>query len=274
MVARSLVLVLLSVLFSTFACSGDDRPESSGPIEDTVEDPAAWESWTLGRLVYEAVTVEGGGSVRGTVRLADSAQPLADIPVSKDQAVCGEHRPDPSLKLGRENAVANVVVSLVGVTKGKRMEALPEPAKLDQVECVYVPHVQVVPLGTTLDIINSDPVLHNVHAYLNDTETLFNLALPIQGYRIQRTLDVPGIVSLRCDAGHTWMSGYIVVQEHPYYSLTTAAGSYSIDDVPAGRYRLKLWHGLLGETEVTVEVEANATAIVDLELNAPVIDPS
>jgi plastocyanin len=267
--------LVLSIPLLMLACRGDNREDPAALMEDTVREPVAAEGWSHpGVPAYEAIVVEGGGTVTGTVRLAEPVPALADLPVLRNQAACGEHRPDPSLVLGRENGVANVVVSLVGVSQGKQMEPLAEPATLDQVECEYVPHVQVVPVGTTLQIINSDPILHNVHAHLNGTESIFNLAMPIQGYRIQRSLDIPGIVSVKCDAGHTWMSAYIVVQEHPYYSVTTEDGFYSIEDVPAGKYRLKLWHGWLGETEVAVEMEANATATVDLELNAPKVDPS
>jgi plastocyanin len=273
MVARPGAL-LFSIPLWMLACRGGDSGNAAVPMEDTAQEPVAAEGWSPPTPVYEAIVVENGGTVAGTVRLADPVPVLADLPVVRNQDACGEHRPDPALVLGRENRVANVVVSLVGVSQGKPMEPLAEPATLDQVECEYVPHVQVVPVGATLRIINSDPILHNVHAYLNGTESIFNLAMPIQGYRIERTLDAPGIVSVQCDAGHTWMSAYIVVQEHPYYSMTTEDGSYSIEDIPPGKYRLKLWHGWLGETELPVEVEANATSTVDLELNAPKADPS
>ena len=273
MVARPGAL-LLSMPLLMLACRGGDGEDAAALMEDTVREPVAAEGWSPPVPAYEAIEVKDGGAVKGTVRLAAPPPVLADLPVLRNQATCGEHRPDPVLVLGRENGVANVVVSLAGVSQGKPMEPLDEPATLDQVECEYVPHVQVVPIGTTLRIINSDPILHNVHAYLNGTESIFNLAMPIQGYRIERTLDTPGIVSVQCDAGHTWMSAYIVVQEHPYYSMTTEDGSYSIEDVPAGKYRLKLWHGWLGETEVPLEIEANATSTVDLELNSPKPDPS
>jgi plastocyanin len=272
-VTRAGALLFLVPLLM-LACCGGDGEDAAAPMEDTVREPVAGEGWSPPIPAYEAMVVENGGAVTGTVRLSAPLPILADLPVLRNQATCGEHRPDPALVLGRENGVANVVVSLEGVSQGKPMDPLAQPATLDQVECEYVPHVQVVPVGTTLRIINSDPILHNVHAYLNGTESFFNLAMPIQGYRIERTLDTPGILSVQCDAGHTWMSAYIVVQEHPYYSMTTEDGSYSIEDVPVGKYRLKLWHGWLGETEVPLEIEANATSTVDLELNAPKTDPS
>jgi plastocyanin len=218
---------------------------------------------------YEVTDVAGGGSVRGIVRLSAPSALLPDIPVSKDQTACGEATANPSLEVGPGNAVVNAVVSLVGVMKGKPMAKLAKPAELDQRGCIYVPHLQIVPVGTTLEISNSDPILHNVHGYLGGSETLFNLAMPIQGFRIQRQLDRPGLVTLRCDAGHTWMSGYIVVQEHPYYAQTGSNGSFTLRDVPPGDYRLRLWHEFLGEKEVPLTVEADATASVELELTAP-----
>ena len=259
----------------TFACATDEGDVVPSAMEDTNQEPVAGEGWTPPTVpAYETIAVENGGTVAGTVRLTGTVPELPVLPVLRNQSVCGEDRSDPALLLGRDNGVANVVVSLVGVTRGKPMEPLAEPATLDQVACIYVPYLQVVPVGTTLRIVNSDPILHNVHAFLNGTESLFNLAMPIQDYRIDRSLDTPGTISVKCDAGHTWMSAYIVVEEHPYYSLTTEEGRYSIEDVPAGAYRLRLWHAWLGETEVPIEVEANATATVDVELNAPGEGPS
>ena len=277
MATRAAPFFLPPLFCLLFACSGGDDRENTPSSRETVDDAASSvESSPVypDPHRYEVISFEDAGALTGTVRLSATVAPLTGIPVLKDQSVCGTHSPNPSLELGTGNGVANVIVSLVGVTQGKPMEQLPAPTKLDQVGCLYVPHVQIVPLGSTLDIANSDPILHNVHAYLNGTETVFNLAMPLRGYRIRRRLDQPGLMSLKCDAGHTWMSGYIMVQEHPYYALTVADGSYSIEDVPVGKYVLKLWHEFLGETEVPVEIESDTTSTVDLELNAPAIDPS
>jgi len=273
--ARARVLRLLPLCLSLLlaACGADGPGGSSGMMDEPTPEPVGAESFTPPpEPVYQAISLTNGGTITGTIRLAGAAPPRPDLVVERNQAVCGEHRPDPSLVLGNDNTVANVVVSLRGIARGKEMEVLREPAKLDQVECEYVPHLQAFPVGTTLEIVNSDPVLHNVHGYLNETESIFNLAMPLEGYRIQRTLDVPGIVSVKCDAGHAWMSAYLVVQEHPYYAVTDEDGSYSLDDVPPGNYRLKLWHEWLGETDVPVEVEPDATAAVDLELSAAAVD--
>ena len=264
------VPTLTFLLCSLFACSGGERRDTPGSRDDAFGDAGSpRESESARPPAYETIAVDEGGAVAGTVRLSASLPPPAETPVLKDQAICGEHTPDPSLESGKENTIANVVVSLVGVTQGKEMPALPAPAKLDQKQCVYIPHIQILPPGTSVDIYNSDPILHNVHAYMNGSNTIFNLALPVQGFRIRRRLDDPGLVSLKCDAGHTWMSGYIVVQEHPYYALTTADGAYLIEDIPAGEYRLRIWHEWLGESEVSVLIEPGTTTTIELELTAP-----
>ena len=255
---------------SLLACSGGERRDAPESRDDALADAGSpRENESAQPPAYEAITVDDGGAVAGTVRLSASLPPLAEKPVLKDQAVCGEHTPDLSLELGKDNTIANVVVSLVGAVRGKEMPELREPAKLDQRKCVYLPHIQVVPPGTSVDIYNSDQILHNVHAYMNGSATIFNLALPVQGFRIRRRLDDPGLVSLKCDAGHTWMSGFIVVQEHPYYALTTADGAYLIGDAPAGEYRLRTWHEWLGESEVPVVIETGTTTTVELELTPP-----
>jgi plastocyanin len=256
------------LLCSLLACSGGEPRETPGSRDDAFGDTGSPRE-SARPPAYETVTVDDGGAVAGIVRLSASLPPPVETPVLKDQATCGEHTPDPSLELGKENTIANVVVSLVGVTQGKEMPELTEPAKLDQRQCVYIPHIQIVSPGTSVDIYNSDPILHNVHAFMNGSTTIFNLALPIQGFRIRRRLDDPGLVSLKCDAGHTWMSGYIVVQGHPYYALTKADGAYLIGDVPPGEYQLRTWHEWLGESEVKVVIEADTTTKIELELTAP-----
>jgi hypothetical protein len=99
----------------------------------------------------------------------------------------------------------------------------------------------------SLGISNSDPVLHNVHAHTCDSQrkTLFNIAQPLVGQRTPiaaEKLATPGFYALSCEAGHPWMSGYLVVADHAYYTVTGADGSFALDDVPPGKYTLRMWH--------------------------------
>jgi hypothetical protein len=173
--------------------------------------------------------------------------------VYKNRDVCGDHVPDESLQVGSTGQVKNVAVVLDGILAGKA--AAPTLARLDNRNCAFVPRVQTLTLGQTLELRNSDPILHDAHARLNFAETLFNLGLPVWR-RVQSKLSHPGLVVVDCNVLHTWMRAYIMVTEHPYATVTDAAGRFTLDQVPAGQYTLRLWHERLGRLEAAVSVAA------------------
>ena len=113
---------------------------------------------------------------------------------------------------------------------------------LDQKNCTYDPHVLLIPVRSKLKIRNSDEVLHNAHGFLRNTD-VFNLAMPRKDQVIEKRMRRAGIVSVKCDAGHTWMSSYVFVMKHPYYAVTDEEGRFSLENVPAGKkYTLRVWH--------------------------------
>jgi plastocyanin len=206
---------------------------------------------------YTGAAVSGGGAVAGTVT-APGAKAPAPIKVTKDAQVCSAtHQPE-TVVVGPGGALANAVVYLKDIATGKPLDKAAK-ASLDNKGCTYVPHVAVVPVGSTLTIHSSDNVLHNVHALMG-SDTLFNVALPIPGMQMSQTMKKPGIVSVKCDAGHTWMAATIHVVEHPYYAVTDAAGKFDLKDVPPGTYTLAAWHESLGTQEQKVTVAAGKPA--------------
>jgi hypothetical protein len=94
----------------------------------------------------------------------------------------------------------------------------------------------------------TDPILHTAHALFTSGQPQFNVGL-YPGKVSRKPLVTPGVVKIICEV-HPWMSAYIVVTDHPYYSVTDVYGEYLISDIPAGSYRLKVWHETLG-TEKT-----------------------
>ena len=111
--------------------------------------------------------------------------------------------------------------------------------------CRYIPHVLGIQVGQTLNIVNSDPTLHNIHA-IPEVNQEFNMGQPIQGMQFERTFDnVEVMVPMRCDV-HGWMNSYIGVLDHPYFAVTAEDGMFDISALPPGDYVLEAWHEALG----------------------------
>lgn len=221
---------------------------------------------------YATIDVKDGGSVSGTVSFP-GAPPFVPVPpVTRNAEVCVEERPNPALELGPGGALANALVSLTPLWVGKDFPRGSETARLEVKACAFAPHIQVVRAGATVEIVNRDPLLHDVHAYLG-SDTLFTQVLPLQNYRIRRKLVAPGLVALKCDAGHPWMSGFLFVSPHPYVAVTDPKGAYAIKGVPPGIYQLKVWHELLGEKTLSLKVEPRRSVTLDVPLSAPVRPP-
>src|SRR5690348_3316260 len=187
-----------------------------------------------------------GGRVHGVVRLQGNAPAAANEAITQDQATCGKSVSLPRITLGKNNGVADTFVYLEGVPATAPAPSA-KPILIDQKDCHYAPHTLVAPVGSKIEITNSDPILHNVHGYQttdDGPQTLFNIAQPVRGQKtpVDTPLTKPGILALSCEAGHPWMSGYVFVAEHPYVVTTNADGEFVIPNVPPGTYRLKLWH--------------------------------
>lgn len=211
---------------------------------------------------YEAVTVSDGGTIKGKV-VFQGTVPMKKIVPTKDRATCGEVREEPEVVVGPDKGVKDAVVYLKGIEKGKALE---KPAKNPEIvnkDCVFLPHVQAVPVGTVV-IVNSDPVMHNTHAF-HGKQTVFNVALPMKGQRIERKLTKPGMNRVECDT-HGWMLAWIFAAEHPYHAVTGKDGSFTIADVPPGSYTLVAWQEHTGEQEMPVTVKAKESVEVPIEL--------
>ena len=211
---------------------------------------------------YEAGAVTTGGSIEGTVFYRGDVPTKTIIP-TKDNDVCGAPREDPMILVGADQAVQSAVVYLVEVAKGKAWPAPGKTPEIDNVKCRFEPEVQVIPVGP-IEIVNTDPVLHNTHGYY-DKRTAFNLALPNKDQRIPAELKRAGAVRVDCDA-HGWMEGWIYVVDNPYYAITGADGKFALTDVPAGNYKLVAIQPFTGPIETAVTVAEKQSTKLTIEL--------
>jgi plastocyanin len=196
-------------------------------------------------------TVEGQLAVEGEV---PARAPLKTSGAALQ--VCGTSVPDLSLRVGEGGALAEAVVS---VQDGARLpEPAPAPAPvLDQRHCSYVPAVLAARAGSTLQVLNSDPLVHTVRAG-SASAPVFSLAMPLQGMRTQRALPAaPGVLPLRCDV-HPWMRAVVRTFDHGHFTATDAGGHFRLQ-LPAGVHTLVLWHPLLPEVTERVEVKPGQT---------------
>jgi plastocyanin len=149
----------------------------------------------------------------------------------------------------RDNAGA--VVYVVAVS-GKTFSPPREHAKIDQTNLSFVPHVLPVLVGTTVDFLNSDSVLHNVFSP-DAVADKMNLGTWPKGEARSHTFKKVGFVSLLCIV-HPEMEGYVAVLPTPFFAVTDASGSYTISDLPDGTYGVKVWHPKLKSVERSVSV--------------------
>lgn len=189
---------------------------------------------------YEEAPVPDGGSLTGSVKFVGTPPRLEPIPVKKDREVCGEKKESEALVVGHDGGVKNAAILIEGVSRGKKPD---REVVLDNTKCLFVPHVSVVMKGGVARVRNSDPVLHNTHGFWNGRISAFNLALPNRGQEIpvQRYLKKPGVIEIKCDA-HTHMKAWMVVHDSPYFAVTDEGGTFRIDGIPSGRYKVTMWH--------------------------------
>jgi hypothetical protein len=214
---------------------------------------------------YEVGPVTGGGTIEGTIVYRGNV-PTRKIVPTKDVEVCGAPREEPVVQVGPDQSVQNAVVYLAQVAKGKSWPAAAKAPEIDNEKCRFDPMVQVIRPGR-MDVVNSDPVLHNTHGYY-DRRTAFNLALPNQGQRIPVELPRPGTVRIDCDA-HGWMEGWVYVVDHPYHAVTGPDGSFTIADVPPGNYTLVAVQPFTGPVQQSVTVAARMPTTLSIELKKP-----
>jgi plastocyanin len=206
---------------------------------------------------YTTIRVDQGGMITGSVTLDGTYTSGHSLNIEKDAEHCGYSLPSPRLVVGETGGVKNAIVFLEDITRGKALDRSTIHV-LDQKGCEFDPHVMLLPLGAKLEIVNNDAILHNVHtqSITGNYRTVFNIAQPVQGQRtiIRETVFTqPELIKVICDAGHPWMSAYIMVADHPYYTVTDENGYFELSDIPAGTYTLKMWHEGVHITQTIVQ---------------------
>jgi hypothetical protein len=140
--------------------------------------------------------------------------------------------------------------------------------KIDQMSCRYHPHVFGIRVGQPLEIVNSDPTLHNIHALPKGNQE-FNTGQPIQGMVTKHTFTAKEVmVPFKCDV-HGWMNAYVGVLDHPYFATTDKDGKFELKSLPPGTYTIEAWHEKLGTATQSVTLGPKDSKEVNFTFKVP-----
>ena len=191
-------------------------------------------------LAYDVVEVSDGGSIVGRVRFVGPIPHLPALIVSKDREACAAAAAPQMLLVSADSGgVKDTVIALENITRGKAPPA--HQPSLDNRDCMLIPRVQAVMVGTEIVVRNADPFLHTTRGRLPDSKQAFNLVFPRGTPEKAQKIRFPGVIAVTCDT-HAHMKAYILAFEHPYFALTDAHGQFEIAPVPPGVYRVQAWH--------------------------------
>lgn len=211
-------------------------------------------------------------SITGTVTFSGTAPTLKPIAMDADPVCAKKHAaPVPSdvLVLGSGNTMGNIMVWVSkGLPAGKTWPAPATPVVIDQNGCQYKPHVMGIMVGQPYKILNSDGVLHNIHT-LPQINKAFNQGMPATVKEATTKFDkAEAIFHVKCDV-HPWMSAYVGVFSHPFYSVTGVDGKFTISGLDPGTYEITAWQERLGTQTATVTVGANDTKTQNFKFAVP-----
>lgn len=247
---------------------------------------------------YDVEEVKEGGTITGRVTLSGMVpDPKAyNLVTFPDPEYCGRISNGEGWRLLRDflvdkdRGLQDVVVLLEGVDHGKPF-SLSIP-RIEARDCRFRPFTTVVRSGHGVEVINMDPVMHDIQAYETSTSTgtrvLFNSPLPFNSMHHRGDLQArhdhkPGsslvrqfmlskkrrIFVMQCGF-HAYMESWAMAVDNPYYVMTDVHGNFSLADIPPGTYALRAWHPSVKQViKQSVMIEPGSTLMVEFELPSP-----
>jgi len=233
------------------ACSKQEAPKQAPPADAKRVDQST------------ASTIAGRVTVEGQL------PPNPRIRMDGDPVCARAHKDgvDAETYVSENGGLGNVFVYVKDGLGKYYFDVPSQPVTLDQEGCTYKPHVFGVRVGQNLEVLNSDPTAHTVHAMPN-TNQEFNFSQPIQRQKDTRFFTAPEVmVRFKCDM-HNWMSAYAGVLDHPYFAVTSPGGQFELKDVPPGTYTIDAWHEKLGTQTQSVTVGEKASKDITFTFKA------
>jgi hypothetical protein len=262
------------IIFAALGCSRDDtasaRTRNGARTLDDGVAPRPSVITPAGQP-YRVVAVVGGGTITGTVDIEGPAPVDRIIRPTVDQAVCGNSIVEKNIKLSGTR-IGGAIVWVTDIRSGKAFP-LERRYELNNTNCTLDPYVQAIATGGTLNVGNADRLVHTNRFINVGTGKIAGIApfnddgelVPIDRF------DEPAEIEVVSDK-HPWTRAWIAVFDHPYYAQTAANGTFTIDHIPAGKYRVRAWHPAIGFTDDSVTVLAGQQVTAALRIR-PTVKP-
>jgi hypothetical protein len=191
------------------------------------------------------------GSLKGKFVLDGAAPKVPAVDASKDAYCVSQHPVDQTIVVGKDNAIANIVVYLKP-GKGEKLEVHPDyekskgdPVVLDNHGCQFKPHVALIRTGQQFVIKNSDPVGHNTKAELTKNAS-FNQTIEA-GKDLLMKFEKSEALPLPVNCGiHPFMHGWVFIKDDPYMAASGEDGTFEIKNIPAGKHEFQFWQEVPG----------------------------
>jgi hypothetical protein len=270
-VVLPVLVICLAVIFffarSFFKPSGDGTaPEAEanpGQNQSSVQSPGNQRAPTPLPSIKHLV--------RGRISLNGTPPPEKELPLDES---CGQfYTNKPTTRFyavdGR-GGLGEVLVYVKAGLSGGEFAPPAQPALLEQVGCRYTPYVLGMQTGQKLLVRNSDPIPHNVHVTPSGTGNIeSNISRPPQSADFAFFFESPEIfLRFKCDL-HYWMAAYVAVLNHPFFAISGPDGSFTLTDVPSGKYTIEAYHRKAGKMAREITLGKNPTVILDFVLEVP-----
>ncbi|HLA13841.1 MAG TPA: DUF2012 domain-containing protein [Gemmatimonadaceae bacterium] len=217
---------------------------------------------------YRVVSVQGGGSVAGTVDFDGRIPPDTIIRPTLDQNVCGTQILQS--RVARSGTrIGGALVWLTDIRSGKGLP-LERRFELTNDDCALDPAVQVIYTTSTLNVVTHDRAIHT-NRFINVGTGVIQAVAPFNDagevVPLDHTFTQPAQIEVVCEQ-HPWTRAWVAVLDHPYAAKTAANGSFNIADIPAGRYRVRAWHPNLGFADDSVTIVAGQAANIAFRIRS------
>ena len=207
-------------------------------------------------------------TVRGTLKFGGPVPPpKVNKALMADPACAGCHQEPPlkdDLVVDASGGVRWAFVYVKKGHEGKEYNPPAEAVQIDQVGCIFTPHLAGAMVGQQVNFRNSDPMLHNIHG-LPFANKPFNFAVIKGAERAVKMTQFEVPVKVACDV-HPFMAMYVCVLEHPFYAVSDAAGTFELKNLPPGKYTVGVWHEKLQAPDQEIEVKEGAKLEFTLNL--------